>query len=130
MKNNFVIDASAWIEYFNGTDKGSKIKLIIESKSNKIFTNLITISELAIYFEKRSFDFIEPKKIIISFSQIYTPNFDFAEEAGKFTANIRRSNSKIGLADIYVFLTAQKLKGKLITCDNDFRKLKDVTIIE
>ena len=37
---SFVIDASAWVEYFNGSSEGEQVKDIVENTQNKIDTDI------------------------------------------------------------------------------------------
>ncbi|MBI5072248.1 PIN domain-containing protein [Candidatus Woesearchaeota archaeon] len=126
----FVIDAYAWVEYFNGTTLGEKVKKIIENPSHTIYTNIITIAELSSYFGKRGYSFEEPKKILLSLSTIYTPTVEFAEEVGALHATIKKERKHIGLADIFVLSTAKKLEAKVVTGDEDFRGLKEALMIK
>ena len=126
----FVIDAYAWVEYFNGTALGEKVKKIIEDPSHTIYTNIITIAELSSYFAKRGYSFEEPKKILLSLSAIYTPTVEFAEEVGTLHAAIKKERKHMGLADIFVLSTAKKLEAKVVTGDEDFRGLKEAIMIK
>lgn len=128
---NLVIDAYAWIEYFDGTELGIKVKNFIENSQNKIFTNVITIAELSSHFKrKKTYDFAEAKKVLSSISSFYNINEDFAEEAGNLHAEIKKERKHIGLVDIFVLLTARKLNAKVVTGDEDFRNLKEVIMIK
>ena len=128
--SKFVIDAYAWIEYFDGTRIGDKVKEIIENASNEIHTNLITVAELSSFFKKRNYDFEYAKKIIISLSLIYSLNLEFAEEAGKLHAEIKKERKHMSLADVFVLLTAKQLNAKVVTGDEDFRNLKEALMIK
>jgi len=124
-----VIDASAWVEYFDGTKAGKKVADILDNKENEIHVNVITIAELAGLYKKKNISFEEPKKILFSMSSIYTINTPFAEEAGVLYAELRPSRKKLSLADAFVLLTAKKLSAKLVTGDEDFRGMKEVVMI-
>ena len=128
--NSFVIDAYAWIEYFNGTKQGEKVKNIIENPKNKIFTNAVTVAELASSYRRNKLNFDEEKRIILDLSKIYNINLEFAEEAGRLHANIKKERKKIGMADVFILLTAKKLKAKVVTCDEDFIGLKEVFMLK
>ncbi len=126
---NFVVDASAWVEYFNGTLIGEKVKEIVENDQNTIYTNVITIAELSSHFTRRNINFNEARRIILSLSSIQPVDVGFAEDAGKIHIALRKERNKFGLADAFVLLTAQKLSAKIITGDEDFRGLKEVVMI-
>ena len=128
--NAFVIDAFAWVEYFNGTKIGEKVKEIVEDEKNKITSNVITIAELASYFSRHNKDFSEVKKIVLSLSSIYHIPIEFAEKVGKLHTTLRKERKHMGLDDIFVLLTARELQSKVITGDEDFRGLKEALMIK
>tara|TARA_Y100000310_G_scaffold335338_2_gene417146 strand:- start:50228 stop:50617 length:390 start_codon:yes stop_codon:yes gene_type:complete len=128
--NAFVIDAFAWVEYFNGTQIGEKVKEIVENEKNKITSNVITIAELASYFSRHNKNFDEVKKIVLSLSSIYHIPIEFAEKAGKLHTELRKERKHMGLADIFVLLTARELQSKVVTGDEDFRGLKEALMIK
>ena len=126
----FVIDAYAWVEYFDGTLSGKKVADIIENNSHTIYTNIITIAELADHFQRRAVGFEMARKIISSQSSLYPISADFAEEAGKLHADLKKMRKNISMADVFVLLTARKLSGKIVTGDEDFPGIKKIFIIK
>jgi len=128
--NKFVIDAYAWIEYFDGTKSGEEARKIIENPNNSISTSVITIAELLSHFRRKKQDFQEAKKVLSSLSAFYPINSEFAEEAGLLHADIKSKNRHFGLADTFVLLTAKKLNAKVLTGDEDFREIKEAILIK
>ena len=126
---NYVIDASAWIEYFNGSKEGEKVKEVVENEIHKIYTNVITFAELASFFRRKEHDFQKAKEMIISLSSWYALDPLFAQEAGELLVEMKKTRKKIGLADILVLLTARKVEGKVVTADQDFKGLKETLLI-
>ena len=126
----FVIDAYAWVEYFDGTPAGKRVAEIIENKNSAVYTNVITIAELADHFQRRGVGFETAREIINSVSLLYSITADFAAEAGKLHADLKKSRKNISMADVFVLLTAQKLKAKVVTGDEDFRGLPEVIMIK
>src|SRR3989338_3278119 len=104
----FVIDAYAWIEYFDGSKQGEKVKAIVENFYNRTYTNTLTIAELSSFFTRKSKSFDEPKKIIFSLSTHYPIDLKFAEEAGILYAKVKKERKNMSLADVFVLLTAQR----------------------
>ena len=45
-------------------------------------------------------------------------------------AVIRNDRKHMGIADIFILLTAEKLKAKVVTGDEDFRGLKESFMIK
>lgn len=126
---NIVIDASAWVEYFDGSLLGEKVKELMEGDVHQIFTNVLTIAELSSHYQKKRVDFRKVREIIISLSSIYPLDISFAEEAGKLHAEQRRERKSISMGDIFVLLTARKISGKIVTKDEDFRGLPEALFI-
>lgn len=125
----FVVDAYAWVEYFNGTKAGEKVREIIEKSNNIIYTNIITLAELSSSYARNSLPFEEERKSLLSLSSIYQIGVDFSIEAGELHAKMKKERKNISLADVFVLLTARKLGAKLVTGDEDFRGLKGVVMI-
>jgi predicted nucleic acid-binding protein len=128
--STYIIDAYAWVEYFEGSGMGEKVKSIIENPRNKIITNLVTIAELASFFERKQKNFEEAKEIIESYSSFQAIKYEFAQEVGKLHAKTKKARRHIGLADTFVLQTARKLRGKVVTGDEDFRGLKEAVMIK
>ena len=126
---NLVIDASAWVEYFDGSILGEKVKELVESTEHQVFTNVLTIAELSSHYQKKKVDFGKVREIIISLSSIFPIDISFAEEAGTLHAEQRRERKSISLGDIFVLLTARKISGKIVTKDEDFRGLSEALFV-
>ncbi|MBI2146897.1 PIN domain-containing protein [Candidatus Woesearchaeota archaeon] len=125
----FVVDASAWVEYFEGSPAGEQVKELIENAKHDIYTNLFTLAELSSYYHKKGRDFAEVRKLLISLSLIHFTDLSFVEEAGKLHAQMRKERKSISFGDVFVLLTARKLRAKIITKDDDFRGLPEAIII-
>ena len=125
----YVIDSYAWIEYFIGSNRGLKVRDIIESQSNDLFTPTIVISEVVSITkrEKKDFDSVYDK--MIALSRIYDLNKEMAKEAGIAHAEIRKRMNDFGMADTIVLLLAKKIDAKIVTGDPHFRTFKEVIFI-
>ena len=127
--SSYIIDASAWVEYFDGTELGRKVKEIVENSNNDIHTTIITIAEVASHFTRRGYDFHEAKRVMISLSTIDYFTVDTAEETGILYAHLRKEREKISLADIFVLVNAQKINAKVLTKDKDFKGFKEALLL-
>ncbi|MBI3032177.1 PIN domain-containing protein [Candidatus Woesearchaeota archaeon] len=128
--NKYVIDACGWIEYCNGTEAGKKVKEIIDNPKNEIVTNIVTIAELTSCFRRNNAVFEEEKKGILSRSKIFEINLEFASEAGVLHAETKQKRKNLSLSDAFVLLTARRIGGKIVTCDEDFRGMKEAIMIK
>ena len=125
----YVIDAYAWIEYFIESSQGKKVKEVVESQDNEIFTSIITIAEISSIGVREKRDAELGNKIILSLSNIYFINLELSKEAGILHAEIRKKIKDFGLADAFVLLTARKLNAKILTGDPHFKRFKESILI-
>jgi predicted nucleic acid-binding protein len=127
-----VIDSYAWIELFNGTEKGRKVKDIIEN-SEEIYTPDIVLAEIARKYLRES----EEKMIINSrlesitaASTITAIDAKLAFEAAKCYLELMENARKLklntpGLFDAIILATCRLLESKIVTGDEHFRNLPE-----
>ena len=130
---NVVIDTFAWIEYFNGTTEGIKVKdIIIEAEY--VYTPSIVLAELARKYFRSGVDYktIEERlKIIEELSIIVGIDSTLALKAAEayfdLISHTRKLGlkSKPGLGDALILATARLLKAKVVTGDQHFKGLKE-----
>lgn len=127
MSYRYIVDSSAWIEYFSGSDLGKAIKEIIEGEN--LACSIIVIAELAdkFYREKKSFD--APLSFIMGRAAILTLTISTCQEAARLKQEIRLRNSKFGLADAIHLATAYEQKAMLLTTDNDFNGVDNALLL-
>jgi len=127
--NRFVIDASAWIEYLDGTETGKSVIKIAEDNSTEVFTSAATVAEVVSKFLRAN------KDVKIAFASInnLTVVFNLTQEismaAGQIHAAAKKTNKNFGMLDAFVVATARKFGAKILTCDSDFRGFKEAVII-
>ena len=127
--NTFVIDSSAWIEYFAGTKQGKKVVDIIEDKKNEIITPVVVILELSSFYNRNDIDFEGLYDIILKNSKIYYMGEENAKETGKMYAKLKKNNKKISYSDCFILFVAMILNAKIITKDLDFKGFKEAIFI-
>ncbi len=125
----YVIDAHGWIEYFMGSDKGDKVRKILESDENEIFTSIITIAEVVSITKRENRDAEQKYIDMLSLSKIYGIIPEFAKEAGILHAEIRKRVKDFGMADSVALLTARKLGAKIVTGDPHFKGVKEAILL-
>jgi|SRR3989344_4457958 len=126
----YIVDAYSWIDYFGGNIIGQKVKENVENPDNEIITNVLNIAEISSIVSRRNFDVDKALGIIFSNSKIFNFNSDFAKQAGLLHAEMRKKIKDFGLIDAFILLTARKLKAKIITGDEHFRKVKEAILIK
>ncbi len=123
-----LLDTSAWIEYFSGSPKGSKIDSMI--LSNKVIgTPVIVLIELACKSFKENVDFQLQEEYIKQNSIILPLEEEMATLVARNYVDLRNKNKKISLADAIILTTAQKNNATLVTCDGDFRSMHNVELV-
>ncbi|TAL54651.1 MAG: PIN domain-containing protein [Nanoarchaeota archaeon] len=124
-----IFDTSAWIDYFQGSKRGEKVRAIIESEE-KIGTPSIVLFEFAAKASlvgidvKNHIDFIKQRSSILSLDE----NLVFP--TGKIYAKFREQNKKISLPDCMIIATAERINSKIVTCDLDFKDVNNVLLIK
>src|SRR3989338_1283280 len=124
-----VVDTHAWIEYLKGSETGSKVRQIVESEENELFSSIITVSEVSSVFKRENRDVEQACVSIIDLSKIYFINLEFAKEAGILHAETRKKIKDFCMADSIILLTARKLGAKILTGDPHFKGFKEAVLI-
>ena len=127
MSFDYVMDSSAWIEYFGGSEKGNKIKSLIENK--KIASSIIAISEIAYKFDSEKKSFFNFINFISTNSTILPLTIDISVNAGSIKTLFRKKTNKFSLIDAIHLATAQEHHSILLTTDNDFLQAKNAIVV-
>ncbi len=123
-----LFDTSSWIEYFEGTHKGNKIKSILETRT-VIYSPIIIIAEISVWASRNGknpsmyIDFIKKS------SKILELNENALDVSGRFYWDRRKNKTKINLIDCIIYTTARLHGLVLLTKDMDFQGLPDVQIL-
>ncbi len=125
----YAIDAWAWIEYFDGSEKGLKIKAIIEAGENQNFTSAINVSEVMSRFVRKDKDTNSALAAIRTLSKIVPVDEEVAVMAGRLHGEIRKKIRDFGMGDACVLALARKENAKVLTGDLHFKDLKETILI-
>ena len=124
---NYLLDSSAWIEYFEGSSEGEKVSAILR-KENVCSINLI-IAEIVSKFKRKGMDFDQAYRILLSNSVIVELTPEIAKEAGLLHADVKKKIRNFGLADAIILTIARKLKVKVVTGDKHFKDFKETVLL-
>ena len=122
-----LLDTSAWVEYFKGSEKGEKVKTILAE--HQIYTSAITFAEISKWLSENNIspDFaieqIKINSIIISLEE------PILIESGTRYTPLRKIKPKIGLIDTIIYVSAILHDLTLVTRDYDFQGLTNVEMI-
>lgn len=122
----FLVDTSAWLEYFRGTRLGEKARIIIESKANSCFYCNIVLAEAA---SKALRDNENPEELAKSI-RLLAMSLDEDEkdyvDAGILHAKRKLDGKEFSLADAIIATFAKKKKLKILTKDFHLKEFNSV----
>jgi predicted nucleic acid-binding protein len=129
-----LLDTSAWVEYFEATEKGEKIKELIIS-GRTVYSCPLTIAEISSWCHKNNKEPSILLKKIKELSVIVEIDEDVLLDSGKTHAGLRKNKtdngeSKISLIDCIIYETAQIHGLDLLTKDRDFEDLPGVEMLK
>ena len=132
-----VIDAYAWVEIFIGSEKGKRVKEIVE-QADEIFTPDTVMAEVARkYYREGAEEQIVRARLetISAASSIISISNELALEAAKCYMELLRETkkkklSKPSLFDAITLATAKLLKAKVMTGDEHFKGLPQTIWIQ
>jgi len=130
---NLTIDTYAWIEYFEGSVQGNKIREILENENEyEVFTPSIVLVELAdaVVKGKIKINWDELVRFVKLNTKIINIDEIVAKEAGIIKNNLRKKHPDFGLVDAIVLATARINNSRLLTGDNHLLNEDDVIDIK
>jgi predicted nucleic acid-binding protein len=107
MKYNYVLDSYAWAEFFNGTEKGEKVKKIIEE--GNIATSIITLAEFSDKCAREERDITPIVEYIQSKAAILSLNQETALNAGKLKYELRKISKILVLLIQFIYKQQNQL---------------------
>ncbi len=122
-----LVDSWGWIEYFNGTTHGEKVRELIENSKEKVIVSAINIAEVYNSF-LRDFPYPDNERLaeasreaIRQRSYIFEVDENIAVESARL-----KHKMKWGIGDSIVYATAKREGARLMTGDPHFKGVNDV----
>lgn len=125
----YVVDAYAWIEYLDGSEKGKNVARIIEDSQNEVFTSSATLAEVTAKFLRTNKDVKIALTVINSMSNVINITQELGFMAGHLHFEAKKKVKYFGMLDAFVAATAKKLNAKILTGDDDFKHFKEAVFI-
>jgi predicted nucleic acid-binding protein len=130
-----LLDSYAWIEYFLGSAKGSRVETFL--KEEQVVTPTIVLAEIARKYIKEGFSEGGVRKrlfFIASKSLLTEISIELAIEAGKAYMQLLKKAKKEdldtpSLADAIILASARTQNLGIVTGDPHFKGLKEVEYI-
>lgn len=123
-----LLDTSAWVEFLLGTEKGVKVREILQEE--ELFASIVTMPELVQWCLRYNFMTIaDAVEAIKQNSQILAVTEEIGLHAGKLNYERKKAGKKWGMMDSIIVATAQVYGLKILTKDNGFRDLPDAQML-
>lgn len=125
-----VLDASAWLAYFNGEPEADQVRSVVEGEES--LTPTVVVAELASRFarDKKERELPQALAFVRAHSTIVDLDFEAAKLAGALKWQVRKLKPGFGLADAMIYAAAVLCKTKVITKDPDFSGLDHVEFLK
>ncbi len=124
-----MIDAYAWIEYLDGTSKGTTVRDIIEDPHNTCATSVVTLAEIVSKFIRKGRDPKIALKALEDNSNMLVADLALARLAGEVHAEERRKVKDFGLADAFVLAAARSKGSRVLSGDPHFKNVPEAVMI-
>ena len=121
-----LLDSSAWLEYFFGSDKGKKVKELVEGATDFVVSKM-NIFELYHKISRESGK--EDAERFTSFILLTTVLDDLEVDTIKLAAEEKKKLG-LGMADALILATAIKYNATIYTGDYDFDMVKNIVKVE
>lgn len=114
-----LLDTYAWIEYFKATEKGEKVKKLIENSN--CFTSAISLAEISYFAQIQNLDKDEALTTVKQLSTIIDLEHQALESAGAIKAEKRKTVKDIGLIDSIIIAVSRTYQLPIVTGDSHFK---------
>ena len=128
MSERIVADAYAWVEYLDGTSRGSRLRDLLDGGA-EVYTCAVTLAEVVSKAARTGKDHRTAYEVIHGNSSIVNADEQLSYQAGVLHAEIRRAIRDFGLADAYVLAAARRLGARVLTGDPHFADIEDAIMI-
>lgn len=118
-----ILDTYAWIEYFDGSEMGKKIKNKIENDDNNMTPTVVLAEMKKRYTDWGRSDFEDKLEFIRSKSIIEPLNERIAVEAGYIRST--GTVTGMGIVDCVLLALSRLSRMKVLTGDEHFKDLQE-----
>jgi len=125
----YLIDSSAWIEYFSGSQEGEEVSKIL-AQDSEIYVIAPIISEVVRYVSANNKNYELAYASIIKNSKIFEISPKLAKDAGLMNAELRKKFGNFPLIDALIICSAKELNAKVVTTDNHFKHFKEAIVLK
>ncbi len=125
----YLLDTYAWIEYFEGSEKGEKVDKLISAPENEIFSNPVILAEVVSKAKRSGNDSEVALAAVRQLSKMIDIDLDTGRLAGELHYRYKKEHTDFGMIDALVLATSINIKAKIVTGDPHFKAMKDVVML-
>jgi predicted nucleic acid-binding protein len=122
-----LLDSSAWIEFFIGSEKGKRVKDILEKE--ECYASIVTLAEVTNWALKENRDARQLVDTIEKLGSVIKVDDDIAILAGKLNFERKRIIKKWGMLDSFILASGIIYDLGILTKDHDFDDLANVELL-
>ena len=123
-----MIDSFAWVEYFMGTEKGEKVREIVES-DQVLYTSPVILAEIYSKSQRTDGRGEERVNFILERCAVVELDEEIGLEAGKIHAEMKPKVRDFGMIDALILASAKKKGLKVLTGDKHFEHFENVIML-
>ena len=125
----YIIDTYAWVEYFTGSDRGKKVKKIVEDKDNTIITPECCLAEIKGWCIREKYDFDEMYSLVRKISDIECVLTQDWLDAAAIRSEMRKTLKDFGMIDALIIAQQKRMRCRVVSGDPHFKGRRDVVFI-
>ena len=122
-----LLDTSAWVEYFKGSEKGVVVKQILEV--SEVYVSALTLAEISRWVYENGGDVLFAIENIKKNAVVLPLEDSILVESGIQYVNLRKIKKKISMIDVIIYVTSAVHGLVLVPGDSDFKGLMGVELI-
>lgn len=128
--NKILLDTSAWIDYFNGTERGRHVRAHLAKANTFPITTGMIAAEICSKFVREQKP-VETALTALRSTAVLVPiDFEVAHQTAHIYQQQRKKKPKFGIVDAHIVAAAKINNAKIITCDTDFLGIPEAIVIK
>ncbi len=127
MSTKYVVDASVWIEYLDGAERG---KAFVPFLEHELFTTALCVAEVVSKVTRMGKEAAVAQEAIRALSDIIPLDFALATNGGLLHGAIKPKKPKLSLSDAITVIAARHLHATTLTFDYDFLGFENVRLLK
>ncbi len=123
----YLLDTSAWIEFFIKSQEGEKVRRILHERS--CYTSVASLAEIANWSMKKGVDGDRLSGYAQKLTQIVGLTPEIAFLAGELNFQRKKTVKNWGMMDSFILATSQLFSLRILTKDRHFQGLPNVELL-